>query len=176
MASDWMQCLGSQWLIWAARFLVAIEPAWAHQSTSQTSASWFNYETIQLTDEIITNLTTSGIVNASLFDFGTSNSSAGIKHSLSSGQCKTFPGDADWPSANLWDLADSLLGGALIKTVPLASPCYHNWGNYDADVCALVTANWSDWSYMQCVSIRRLSSAFLFYQDYALAYSMSVEK
>lgn len=128
--------------------------------SSSSSANWFDYEYLQLTDEVIANLSASlGNINASLFDFGVvggssdNASSSNAKRSLSSGQCKTAPGDANWPSATVWDLLDLFLGGGLIKTVPLASPCYENWGNYDADLCAVITANWSDWSYMQYVSI-----------------------
>lgn len=133
---------------------MAIQPAWVSVSPTspKTSASWFAYETLQLTDEVIANLSASGNVNASLIDFGAlDDSSSNKRSSLSSGQCKTAPGDARWPSTTVWDSLNSLLGNALIKTIPLASPCYFDWGNYDADLCAVITANWSDWSYMQYV-------------------------
>lgn len=139
----------------------AIQPAWVNVSStsSETSADWFAYETLQLTDEIIANLSAPGSVNASLFDFGViGNTTSNRSGSLSSGQCKTAPGDASWPSTSVWETFNSFLGGSLINTVPLASPCYHDWGNYDADLCAIITANWSDWSYMQYVTVpdRRL--------------------
>lgn len=118
--------------------------------SSEASTNLFNYEQLQFTDDVLANLDSVG-ANAKLFDFGNSVSNASTTRSLS-GECKTFPGDELWPSTNIWNSLDMLLGGALIKTVPLASPCYQNWGNYDADLCDVVTANWSTWAYMQYVS------------------------
>ncbi|KAK3985305.1 6-hydroxy-D-nicotine oxidase [Cladorrhinum sp. PSN332] len=63
---------------------------------------------------------------------------------LQSGSCKVFPGDAEWPSQSTWDAFDKVLGGALIKTVPLAAPCYQNTGLYDAEKCALITNSYSN--------------------------------
>lgn len=144
-----------KWLYVTAQFLTlvqtsiselvdAIQPAWAHVSgnSSTTLSDWFDYEELQLTDAILANLSLPANVNASLFYFGNYSK-------ISSAQCKTAPGDEKWPSATDWEFLNSLLGGSLIQTIPLASPCYSDWGNYDADLCAVVTANWSDWSYMQ---------------------------
>lgn len=60
-----------------------------------------------------------------------------------------FPGDPMWPSDIVWDVFDLLLGGALIKTKPLASPCYTDFGDYDAEQCEWLTANWSNDSFWQ---------------------------
>ncbi|KAI1866703.1 uncharacterized protein JN550_007556 [Neoarthrinium moseri] len=60
---------------------------------------------------------------------------------LDSGECRTFPGEADWPSDQEWDSFDDLLGGALIPTVPIGAPCYQNWGVFDKEKCAAVTKN-----------------------------------
>lgn len=43
---------------------------------------------------------------------------------LKSGACRVFPGDEAWPSQETWDTFGKLLGGVLIKTVPIAALCY----------------------------------------------------
>lgn len=59
--------------------------------------------------------------------------------------CRAFPGDPSWPSSKTWSLFNTTLSGALIQTVPLAAPCYADWpAQYNADVCANLTANWGD--------------------------------
>ncbi|KAF2871952.1 FAD/FMN-containing isoamyl alcohol oxidase-like protein MreA [Massariosphaeria phaeospora] len=51
--------------------------------------------------------------------------------------CKTFPGDADWPSDERWNAFRDSLDGALIKGVPPAAACYK--GQYEDSVkCAAV--------------------------------------
>ncbi|KAH8203328.1 hypothetical protein TruAng_002524 [Truncatella angustata] len=103
-------------------------------------SSTFAAETAQLTDNVLANLTALQLSNISLFGFSTNNSN----HKRSSGPvCKTYPGDSFWPISLIWDIFDLLLGGALIKAVPIASPCYKNFGNYDADRCAYVGDQWS---------------------------------
>lgn len=110
----------------------------------------FASETIQLTDAVIANLTALDLSDISLFDFPAVNSATTRKRSSNATTiCKTYPGDALWPSTELWEEFDILLGGALIKTVPLASPCYHDYGNYDEARCDWLTANWSNDSYYQ---------------------------
>lgn len=98
-------------------------------------------EAVQLTDAVISNLTSLALTNISLFNFGDTISSQTKRNDAA--QCKTFPGDAAWPIDLIWDIFDLLTGGALIKTIPLASPCYDNWGNYDAEECAYVTEQWT---------------------------------
>ncbi len=58
-------------------------------------------------------------------------------------KCKNFPGDADWPSDDKWALLNKTTNGALIKTIPLAAPCYPG-PLADADKCAYITAQWSN--------------------------------
>lgn len=84
------------------------------------------------------------MTNISLFDFA-DESSTGKR--TAAGECKTFPGDASWPDDIVWNVLDLLSGGALIKTIPLASPCYDGWGNYDAATCAYVTEQWTNSSF-----------------------------
>lgn len=104
-------------------------------------SSYLPAETLQLTDAVISNLTSLSLTNISLFDFGDGNSSTTRRTSVA--ECKTFLGDSEWPTDLTWDVFDLLTGGALIKTVPLASSCYHTWGNYDAEKCAYVTEQWT---------------------------------
>lgn len=91
---------------------------------------------------MLANLTSLVLSNVSLFDFA-DGASTTSKRAAATG-CKTFPGDASWPSDLIWDVFDLLTGGALIKTVPLASPCYDNWGNYDAVECAYLLDQWTN--------------------------------
>jgi hypothetical protein len=60
------------------------------------------------------------------------------------GDCRAFPGDEDWPSQNDWEAFNNTLGGALISTVPVAAPCYKEWGVYDGEECARILDSWSD--------------------------------
>jgi hypothetical protein len=58
-------------------------------------------------------------------------------------QCKTMPGDADWPSAADWESFNTTLGGVLLKPRPLASVCYYG-ETYDARTCEQLKRNWVD--------------------------------
>ncbi|KAM4055825.1 FAD binding domain-containing protein [Hirsutella rhossiliensis] len=48
--------------------------------------------------------------------------------------CKCFPGDSCWPRPGDWARLNETVGGRLIATVPLASPCHVP--NYDARACS----------------------------------------
>ncbi|KAH8682580.1 hypothetical protein BX600DRAFT_479116 [Xylariales sp. PMI_506] len=92
-------------------------------------------ETLQLTEAL-------GVDNYStLFSFADNDTSAAKR---STAACKTYAGDSDWPSELLWGLFDVLLGNALLQVAPIASPCYSNWDNYDADECDFITSNFTD--------------------------------
>ncbi|KAL2823238.1 hypothetical protein BDW59DRAFT_98927 [Aspergillus cavernicola] len=58
----------------------------------------------------------------------------------SSSDCYCLPGDPRWPSANKWDALNGTVGGRLIATVPLGSPCHDP--HYDATACAELQAGW----------------------------------
>ncbi|KAI1857161.1 hypothetical protein JX265_011362 [Neoarthrinium moseri] len=60
----------------------------------------------------------------------------------SSSKCKCFPGDACWPSPTEWAAFNSTVGGRLIETIPLGSPCHDP--NYDAELCASLQDQWLD--------------------------------
>jgi hypothetical protein len=105
----------------------------------------FKYEDESLTDEKLSELLqTKGSPQTShLFRFG--NGSTPNPDWLKSGACRVFPGDEGWPSQSVWDTFNKLLGrDALIKTVPLAAPCYQNLGVYDTAKCTTVRETFSN--------------------------------
>jgi hypothetical protein len=113
--------------------------------TSNTSYAppLFHSETIQLTEQDLV-AAAAEIQNATisdLFSFGAhaNNTSAtsGRSHS-----CKLLPGDLSWPGNDTWKAFNSVLGGSLIRTVPLAASCYADWPEYNADICTAVTEQW----------------------------------
>jgi hypothetical protein len=89
----------------------------------------------------LTNLTALGLDNISLFDFA---SKTNPPNRPDPGECKVFPGDPRWPEETIWGVFDLLSGGALIRDVPIASPCYSDWGDYNAAECEYVTDLWSN--------------------------------
>lgn len=130
-----------------------VAPAVANVSTaSNASAELFVSETGQLTTDVLANLTDLQLSSIDLFTFddgNSTNSSVATRSVCASGTCKVYPGDAQYPSSLVWDIFGLLVGRKnLIKTVPIAAPCYTNWGVQDADRCSFVLNNWSNDSYM----------------------------
>ncbi|CAK7230585.1 hypothetical protein SCUCBS95973_007625 [Sporothrix curviconia] len=128
-----------------------VAPAAADVSAASSNATdLFSSETAQLTDSVLANLTALNLSSIDMFAFD--DASAASKRSNKckrSSQCKVVPGDLLYPISLVWDIFGLLLGpGALIKTVPLASPCYTNWGNENAATCAFLDSNWSNDSYI----------------------------
>jgi hypothetical protein len=60
------------------------------------------------------------------------------------GMCRCFPGDPCWPSTSQWNAFNTSVGGRLIRTVPLASPC-HTTGPvaFDQGKCDAIKAAWT---------------------------------
>ncbi|UPK92955.1 hypothetical protein LCI18_003890 [Fusarium solani-melongenae] len=54
--------------------------------------------------------------------------------------CKCFPGDSCWPSQREWARLNSTVGGRLIATVPLGTPCHDP--RYNAEECAHLQDEW----------------------------------
>ena len=54
--------------------------------------------------------------------------------------CRFLPGDALWPSDFEWKVLNLTVGGRLIKTVPLGSPCHDP--TFDAVKCAAYQSQW----------------------------------
>ncbi|KAI1859837.1 hypothetical protein JX265_010286 [Neoarthrinium moseri] len=107
----------------------------AKPTTEPTTFPRFRFETDVLTTETLKKYRSK---NAHLLAFNTSGPIT------ASGGCKVFPGDAAWPSSDEWNALDDALGGALIKTVPLAAPCYREWEVYNAAKCEAIVANWTN--------------------------------
>ena len=105
----------------------------------------FEFETVQLTDESLSILDGD---TAALFQFYNETDTSADIANRAVDACKVFPGDASWPSSRTWETLNVALGNnALIKTIPLAAPCYESWG-YDQAECASLTTNWTN-SYLQ---------------------------
>ena len=124
----------------------ASAPARAAEIVIDAQRQLFDFETIQLTDRVLADLATRGVPDASLFSFQSDVPSDAERNQ--SGQCKTYPGDAAWPSAQTWALFNVLLDGALIKTIPDTATCYSEWSVFDASKCQNLTVNYAD-SYLR---------------------------
>jgi hypothetical protein len=126
-----------------------IAPAAAKVSTnSPAGVALFPHEAVQLTEKVLKTAEsqTSEVDVNGLFGFDSGNETTAIsKRALSSGQCKAFPGDSNYPKEWVWSIFDLLLGGALIKTTPIAAPCYKKsaWDNYDEMKCADISARFT---------------------------------
>jgi hypothetical protein len=57
-------------------------------------------------------------------------------------ECRSVPGDADWPSEEDWNAFNETLDGVLMKPKPLASVCYEGSG-YDRGKCEGLSASWT---------------------------------
>ncbi|KAJ5726288.1 FAD linked oxidase N-terminal [Penicillium malachiteum] len=108
---------------------------------SDAGVPLFKSETFQLTEKSLRSLKSS---QKELFGFQSDSTSANAD---ASGKCRLLPGDKAWPSESTWSELDSALGGALIKTVPLAASCYPSWPEYDSAKCTDVGDDW-EVSYM----------------------------
>ena len=56
--------------------------------------------------------------------------------------CLCLPGDACWPSQAKWSSLNSTVGGKLVATVPIGSPCHDP--TYDATACADLQKAWTN--------------------------------
>jgi hypothetical protein len=110
----------------------------------------FEAERVQVNDEILRAVreldSPSGLAKQFAFDDDSEDVSQ------QSGSCKALPGDPSWPSDDSWNFFNSLLGGALVPVVPLASPCYQTsvYDNYNAKRCEVVRSNFAT-PEIQCV-------------------------
>ena len=119
--------------------IVGSAAAYPQEPTTDTT-KLFDFEKTQLTEDILSKL--DGVFQ---FDNGD-----GVKlNGRGAGaECKVYPGDSAWPSDAAWAKFGEAVGSdALIKTVPLASPCY-NGPLYDAAKCEALTADWTN-SFLQ---------------------------
>jgi hypothetical protein len=58
----------------------------------------------------------------------------------SSAGCKAFPGDQAWPSTADWDAFNQTVGGRLVATVPLGTPCHGS--TFDNATCEDLKSKW----------------------------------
>ncbi|ROT43007.1 FAD binding domain-containing protein [Sodiomyces alkalinus F11] len=114
------------------------------------STTLFPEEVAQLTDSVLANLTELELSNISLFSFDDEEDDENsiLEKRTLFGPCKTYPGDLLYPGKLSWDVFKLLLGGRLIKTVPFASVCYDDFGNFDQARCNFISANWINNSYI----------------------------
>lgn len=115
------------------------------RAVPRSSDNAFLSETSPLTDNVLTHLRRLISSDISLFRFANSSTT----QLPASGDCKTYPNDPEWPKDATWNDLNSLLGGALIKTKPVASYCYQGWEDCDEVQCEWLTANWVNDSYFQ---------------------------
>jgi hypothetical protein len=111
-------------------------------TTVSPAATLFPVEMVQLTDEVLTNVSES-IQNetiSNMFLFGSNSTESLSKRGRLS--CKAMPGDWFWPSWLIWEIFDILLGRRLIEPTPLAAYCYPDRSEYDAVKCASISAGW----------------------------------
>ncbi|SPO03649.1 related to isoamyl alcohol oxidase [Cephalotrichum gorgonifer] len=62
-------------------------------------------------------------------------------------QCKTIPGDSEWPSPAKWEKFNNTLEGRLLQPVPPAAVCHAKQATFDSGRCQNVTEAWSDWAF-----------------------------
>ena len=58
----------------------------------------------------------------------------------STSTCRYIPGDPLWPSSQDWNELNSTIGGRLVATIPLGSPCHDP--TYDAAECSYLQNQW----------------------------------
>ena len=56
-------------------------------------------------------------------------------------QCHCLPGDKCWPSTSAWSALNHTIGGRLVATVPIGTPCHAP--TYNAAACAALKSNWT---------------------------------
>ncbi|KAK4442926.1 FAD binding domain-containing protein [Podospora aff. communis PSN243] len=111
----------------------------------ETNSGLFEFEKLQLTDNVLDKLSKFQLGELSAISFAQLPQHLATRQSnVTQPKCKNYPGDAEWPSDAAWRLFNILLGDRLIKTVPEASLCYPEWGQYSAAACEKLTAGWNN--------------------------------
>ncbi|KAK3674091.1 hypothetical protein LTR78_005938 [Recurvomyces mirabilis] len=58
-------------------------------------------------------------------------------------KCRSYPGDASWPTTAQWTAFNKTINGRLVATVPLAAPCHDDkWAKYNNATCTSLQASW----------------------------------
>ncbi|CAO2647550.1 Nn.00g084720.m01.CDS01 [Neocucurbitaria sp. VM-36] len=55
-------------------------------------------------------------------------------------KCLRLPSDSDWPSKESWNTLNKTIGGKLVATYPIGSPCHDP--TYDASACDALKQQW----------------------------------
>jgi hypothetical protein len=146
LAASAIGALGSPVVVRDAAATESVAPAATTvPADSSAGAALFPVEAVQLTDDVlrVADSQTEEVDILALFGFENStNTTAAARRAKRSGACKAFPGDWNYPKSLVWSIFDLLLGGALIKTTPVAAPCYKTsaWNDYDETKCADISA------------------------------------
>jgi hypothetical protein len=79
-----------------------------------------------------------------LFDYEKAQHGDANQISGSTRECKTFPGDASWPSDETWITLNNTLNDTLLRPAPPASVCYNNtaYNNFAASGCEVPLRDW----------------------------------
>lgn len=56
--------------------------------------------------------------------------------------CLCLPEEACWPGAAAWSQLNSTVGGTLVETTPIGSPCHDP--NYDENKCQALIGQWKN--------------------------------
>ena len=57
--------------------------------------------------------------------------------------CRCIPSDSCWPTPQTWQAFNATIGGRLIATIPIGSPCHDDeFATYDAQACKDLQAEW----------------------------------
>ncbi|PWY68942.1 FAD/FMN-containing dehydrogenase [Aspergillus sclerotioniger CBS 115572] len=59
---------------------------------------------------------------------------------VASSDCHCLPGDSCWPSTSTWESLNSTVGGRLVATVPIGTPCHDP--TYNGTACTDLQDNW----------------------------------
>lgn len=64
-----------------------------------------------------------------------------LANASSTPECRYLPGDPEYPSLDKWAELNCTVGGRLIATVPIGTPCHDP--NYDEAACQAVRDGWT---------------------------------
>lgn len=62
--------------------------------------------------------------------------------SSASTDCYCLPGDECWPAESSWNALNTTVGGRLVATVPIGTPCHDP--HYNATACAALRKSWHE--------------------------------
>ncbi|KAM0419046.1 hypothetical protein ACHAPT_011985 [Fusarium lateritium] len=108
------------------------------EASEVVTGDYLPEEKTQLTDAALSKLTELELTDASLLYFADGSDAPAPQ------ACKTFPGEATWPGDVSWRVLNLVTRGTVIKNIPIAAPCYNDFGVYDKTRCSEVTEQWGN--------------------------------